>query len=68
MSGGGVGALTIEYPLGKCRAEMLLVEMLQTGRSWFDYMEIIEALSNLRRHIKSMEDERKESQENQKVE
>ena len=48
-----------EYPEGQRSAEMTLVEMLQEKRSWADYMEIANALWNLRYRAKLMKDEDK---------
>lgn len=37
--------------------EMVLVKMLRERRSWSDYMEIADALWNVRRHAESMKKE-----------
>lgn len=51
--------ITAEYPEGKRNAEMSLVRMLSEKRSWVDYVEITNALDNIRRHAGSMDEERK---------
>lgn len=46
-----------EYPEGQRSAEMVLVRMLTERRSWADYMEISQALWNIRFHADSMRKE-----------
>lgn len=52
-----MNAIKKEYPEGLRRSEMVLVEMLRESRSWADYMEITDALWNLRFHAQSMQKE-----------
>lgn len=46
-----------EYPEGLRRSELVLVRMMRESRSWSDYMEITDALWNLRCHAESMRKE-----------
>ncbi len=46
-----------EYPEGLRSAEMALVRMLRDKRSWNDYMEITQALWNIRFHADQMRKE-----------
>jgi len=50
--------IKVEYPKGKRSAEMVLVQMLRDKRGWLDYMDITQALWNLRFHADSMKKER----------
>lgn len=52
-----MNAINKEYPEGLRRSEMVLVKMLSESRSWADYMEITDALWNLRFHAQSMRKE-----------
>lgn len=46
-----------EHPQGQRSIEMQLVEMLTEKRNWNDYTVINSALSRIRRHAKSMQDD-----------
>ena len=50
-------ALKKEYPEGQRITEMVLVKMLKEKRCWADYLEITQALYNIRFHAESMKKE-----------
>lgn len=47
-----------EYPEGQHSLEMVLTEMLAEKRSWHDRQRIGSALFEVRRHAKSLQDEK----------
>lgn len=49
-----------EFPEGKRQIEMVLVKMLRETRSWDDFMQIGDALWNIRRHAESMQKEQEQ--------
>ena len=46
-----------EIPAGKRQLEMVLVKMLRETLSWDDFMQIGDALWNIRQHATSMQNE-----------
>ena len=49
-----------EFPEGKRQIEMVLVKMLRETRSWDDFMQIGDALWNIRRHAESKQKEQEQ--------
>ena len=49
-----------EFPEGKRQIEMVLVKMLRETRSWDDFMQIGDALWNIRQHAESMQKEQEQ--------
>ena len=51
--------IKIEYPKAQQFIEMTLVDMLTEKRCWNDINKISDALHNVRKHAKSMQEERR---------